>query len=261
MIRKVKKIWQELPQEVIKEIDYINHKPRKLLFDHLPKCGGLSIIYYLKKNYPRRKTYAIKPIDSNFYAELFTKFSTHKRYEYDLICGHGAKRLLEYVSPNCLTMTVFREPIERIISHYFFAKRFPHHYLNKLINEQNLSLEDYAISGISTELKNYYTIRFSELGKEEAEKNPQEAIEKALNFIKKYDLVGTLDNLPNLMKEVEKKANLKYSYNDQERRNVATQRPSPQEISPRIIETIKEVNHLDIILYQKIREIYSQSPI
>lgn len=251
----IKKIWQELLFEVVKEIDYLNHKPKKLLFDHLPKCGGLSLIFYLRKNYLRRKTYAIKSIGNNLYPALFTTLPIQKRYNYDLICGHSAKKLLEYVSPDCLKMTVFREPIERIISHYFYAKRFPNHYLNKIIHENNLGLEDYVNLEITTELKNYYTTRFSELSNEEAEKNPQEAIEKALNFINKYDLVGTLDNLPNFMKKVEEKANLKYSYNDQEKKNVATQRPSPQEISPQIIEIIREANQLDIILYQKIKEI------
>jgi glycosyltransferase involved in cell wall biosynthesis len=49
---------------------------------------------------------------------------------------------------------VLRDPVARITSHYYYAKRYPTHYLYKEITERNMSLADYASARLSDELDN-----------------------------------------------------------------------------------------------------------
>jgi hypothetical protein len=49
---------------------------------------------------------------------------------------------------------MMRDPVDRVISHYYFIKRSSEHPLNRVITERNFSLEDYARFEGSKELKN-----------------------------------------------------------------------------------------------------------
>ena len=51
-------------------------------------------------------------------------------------------------------ITVLRDPVDRIASHYYYAKRYPTHYLHKEITGRNMSLQDYASARLSDELDN-----------------------------------------------------------------------------------------------------------
>ena len=43
------------------------------------------------------------------------------RHKYDLIAGIQAQQLIDYAHPECLKISILREPVDRIISHYYFV--------------------------------------------------------------------------------------------------------------------------------------------
>src|SRR5262249_35250151 len=51
-------------------------------------------------------------------------------------------------------LTVLREPISRIVSHYHYVRRSPGHYLHARVVGRSLDLHGYAESGLSGELEN-----------------------------------------------------------------------------------------------------------
>lgn len=242
-------------QELKKERRYYfsARQPRRILFDHLPKCGGSTLNTYLGKHYPQRRIFSI--IGSNPWASVgeFKGGSEHKRYKYDLIQGHHAKQLIDFVHPDCLKVTVLREPIDRIISHYSYARTRPKHYLYQKIHQSNMSLDNYVTSGISPELRNFYTTHFSGLTIDDAESNPEKAINSALEMVlNTYDIVGSLDNFPAFTERLRDQAGLRYKYQNT-RENVTKGRVSIDDVPMSTISTIEQVNHLDMILYKKIR--------
>jgi len=237
------------------EIQYaINRpKPRKFLFDHLPKCGGSTLKKYLRLQYPKRKIFSIDGRNPPKSVELFKNFSQKKRYSYDLVEGHQAHYLINYIHPDSLKITVLRNPIDRIISHYFHVIRDPQHYLHSKVIEADMNLEEYVTSGISHELQNWYTTRFSGLTIIQAEKEPELSIIKAKeNILNNYNIIGFLDHFSNFMDIISKISNFKINY-DGSKTNTGKNKPRSKDISKSAIEKIKNVNFLDMKLFEEIR--------
>ena len=117
----IAKLMAKIKQEIKREIFsyFSKENPNKILFDHLPKCGGSSLNKYLEMHYPRRRTFSIDGYHPEVSVEKFKNLSKKNRHGYDLVKGHLAHELLDYVHPECLKVTVLREPVDRIISHYY----------------------------------------------------------------------------------------------------------------------------------------------
>jgi sulfotransferase famil protein len=245
-----------LRQDLSKEIRYIApwSRPSRIIFDHQPKCGGLSLSAYLETHYPRRKIFSINGTNPMESISQFKTLPRHKRHGYALVKGHNAIGLLDHVHPKCLKVTILREPVDRIVSHYYYVKQEPLHYLHSTILESGMSLKDYVTSGLSIEFRNWYTTYFSGLTISEAEQAQEEAVAKAVEVaLNSYDLIGFLDNFSAFIKVLKSKACLKYEYRNK-RVNVTQNRPSLENVPQSAIETIKEANRLDIIFYERIKQ-------
>jgi hypothetical protein len=242
-----------------KEFFYAIKKPKKIIFDHIPKCGGSSLTAYLRKYYPTRKIFTISGFSPGLSIDHFKQLSLAERYQYDLIAGHNANLLFDYFDPESLKITILRSPVDRIISHYFFAKRTPHHYLYTTIHQNNISLEDYVKSN-NLELYNLYTTHFSGLTLKNVQSNPEQAIEHALkNLMNRYDIIGFLDDFNLFIKKVCYQAQLKYHY-PKKKLNVTYNRPYRDAIPTGLIQLIENANSFDIILYNKLKEMITTIP-
>lgn len=253
---KMEKIITRSAQELKKEFIYhfSTLKPRKILFDHLPKCGGTSLNSYLESHYPWRKTFSTNGLNPIASVEEFLSFPESKRYRYDLVKGHLANRLIDYVHPKCLKVTMLRDPVDRIISHYYYAKRMPNHYLYPKIHEANMSLEDYIASDLSDELRNWYTTHFSMSTLAEVEQNPEKSIDNAIDaLINKYDIVGFLDEFSFFIDTIRDEAKLQYLYQI-EKKNVTQGRVAIKDVQLSTIKMIERFNQLDIELFRRIKE-------
>ena len=67
------KIKQEIKREIFSYFSKEN--PNKILFDHLPKCGGSSLNKYLEMHYPRRRTFSIDGYHPEVSVEKFKNLS------------------------------------------------------------------------------------------------------------------------------------------------------------------------------------------
>ena len=253
MMPYIKDVTLRMHQGVIRGRYFFSSlKPMKLLFDHLPKCGGSSLVGYLRENYLERKTFQTDYFNPTASVDYFKKLPQWRRHQYDLIIGHLTRELLDYVHPNCLRVTILREPVDRIISHYYYAKRTPEHYLYPRILASNMSLEDYATSRLSDELKNWYTCHFSGLTLDEAERNPELSITKAFEVLtKRYDIIGFVNDYSSFISVLSSQANLTCGNNNR-RVNESHDRPNIGDIGKSTMAKIEQVNCLDVFLYNKI---------
>ncbi len=257
MVGLIQKAVVRAVKEPARELLYFSSasRPQKILFDHLPKCGGTSLNAYLQAHYPRRKTFSTKGYNSMESVDKFKNLPEADRHGYDYVKGHMAHELLDWAHPESLKVTLFRDPVERIISHYYYARTTTTHYLHSRICTLGISLEHYiSHDGMSVELRNWYTTHFSGMTVKEAENDPKEAVSRALNAVlNRYDLVGFLDDFSSFAEKLRAQANLRYPYQDQ-RLNVTADRPPRDSIESFTIRKIERVNFLDVRFYNTLRD-------
>jgi hypothetical protein len=74
-----------------------------------------------------------------------------------MIKGHMAFGIHEAMPQPSTYITVLRDPVARVVSHYHYVLRHPEHYLYDAVVGASMSLGDYATSGLSVELENGQT--------------------------------------------------------------------------------------------------------
>lgn len=227
---------------------------RKLLFEHVPKCGGTSMSDYLRRHYPARMTYDIygrRPHE----LQTFMGLPEPERHAYELILGHGVNPLLDHCDPGMVAVTILREPVARIVSHYYFVKATPGHYLHKQVMAEQMTLSDYAASGISPELRNDMVCRFLNVTPDEAAADPEGSVDAAWNALQeRYDVVGVLERLAPAMEAIRLAAGLSSRWKDR-RINRTKGRVPIEKITADDRRVIEAHNALDIELYRRVEAV------
>jgi hypothetical protein len=227
--------------------------PRRVLFDHLPKCGGTTVTRYLYEQYPAHEIFQIdgrQPLKS---VETFLAKTPTERAKYRLIAGHLAHELLDALPTDLVSITILRNPVDRVISHYFYVLQDKGHYLHRSVKEQSIDLLTYVNSG-NAELNDWYTVHFTGLTKVEARELGDEAVKQALQTIRdRYDVVGMLDQIETCMQKIKTIAGFRADFGGYHL-NKTESRPALEEIDEDVISAIQANNTLDLKLYHLLRE-------
>jgi hypothetical protein len=189
-------------------------------------------------------------------ADTFKSLSLEQRMKYRVIVGHTAfyLRLHEYMSQPCTYITIIREPIDRIISHYYFVIQTPHHYLHKKVVSQNMSLKDYVLANLSPELDNGQTkLLATDDGMVKYGQYTEELLEIAKdNILKYFSVIGVLDRFDAFLMLLRRTFGWEISHYVKE--NVTINRPNKNELAEDTLSVLEEHNQLDIRLYKFVRE-------
>ena len=258
MINKIKKRVYKIRHEAREELKYLMSKQKPIVFDHIPKCGGSTVNRFLTGAFPKKYSYGISGVNSKESVEEFKKLPSKIRFKTKLVYGHLANELLDFAHPESIRAVVLREPIDRIISHYYFVKRTKEHYLYKKIHEENVQLEEYCYHdfncyhNIDGELQNFYVTHFTGLSISEVEKNPEKAIELAFtNIVNQYHIIGFQDDIPSFIRDLESITNINAKFNN-EFINQTQNRKTTKEVNQNTLDKISKNNSLDIELYAKL---------
>jgi hypothetical protein len=151
-----------------------------------------------------------------------------------------------------VAVTILREPVARIVSHYYFVKATPGHYLHDRVMREQMTLRDYAASDISTELRNDMVCRFLGVTPDEAEADPEGSVDAAWDVLQsRYDVVGVLERLAPAMEAIRVAAGLSNRWKDR-RINRTKGRMPIEKVTAEDRRVIEAHNALDIELYRRV---------
>jgi hypothetical protein len=127
-----------------------------LFFIHIPKTAGTTLGGILVQHYGRDRVFACHPDRAivGYTAEDFLSFPAEKRNNFQLVRGHFGYGLHEDYQEPYKYITILRDPVDRVISHYYYVLKRTDHYLHKKVTSENISLKDYVTSGLTGEMDN-----------------------------------------------------------------------------------------------------------
>ncbi|WP_332694854.1 sulfotransferase family 2 domain-containing protein [Halalkalibacter lacteus] len=222
-------------------MDKINHLPnpnkQMLIHLHMPKTGGTTLKKIINKNYNTNKihdVYVDRP-QLPITLEKLTNKQVH------CIQGHFPFGIHEYFNRKATYITMLRDPIDRIISEYYFIRSIPWHNLHKKVKE--MSLEEYQNSPTKCNLQTQFILG-EKFRKELSNKDLQTAKKILIEHFSVVGITEMFDESIFLMKEILGWQNIFYK-----KANVTKNRLTKKEIPPKVIQQISKNNEFDLQLY------------
>ena len=224
---------------------------QSLIFLHVPKAAGSTFYKIIERQYKPNSIFSIDGQRVRESIDEFKKLPVAQREEIRVLKGHMYFGLHELLPQPSTYITILRDPVERIISHYYYVLRSPNHYLYNKVTSQHMSLKDYVCSGISTELDNGQTRLLS--GLEQTVFGWEECSTKVLELAKQniknhFAVVGLSERFDETLILLQKAFAYKIPFYVQE--NVTKNRPLKENISQDTLKFIEKYNELDIELYK-----------
>lgn len=231
---------------------------KSVIFLHLPKTGGTSLRNILNREYAentRLLIYTYPHFPKKDGIVKLQKLSNDKRAKLELIYGHFAFGIHEYLPQESTYITFLRDPVDRIISHFYFVKK--RNIKAHVGNMKGNTLEEYLNKGLDYELNNGMTRLLccdDKIQKNSTITRSDLEIAKT-NLDKHFSFVGILDEFRNGLLILSNLLNWEKDLVFV-KTNV-TRHPSKEEIPKYVIKKIMKMNELDMELYQYARKKYS----
>ena len=228
-----------------------------VIFLHIPKAAGTTLRDILYRQYEKEYIYELDGQNFLQSQEDSKHLNAKEKDKIRLLMGHMYFGLHEFVSSPSSYITMLRDPIEKVISYYYFVSKLTAHPDYKLIKSQNVSLKKYCtmnkpnMCNAQTRFlagENFSQVNNEPIMLEQAKKNLQEY----------FSLVGITERFDEsliLMKQKLGWNSNPYYY----RRNTnKTNSYAKLRIQEDTLATIREYNQLDIELYKYAYELFER---
>jgi hypothetical protein len=232
-----------------------NAEESSVIFLHIPKAAGTTLHRIIEQQYEPNTIFTIHEgktiID-------FKNLSEAQRARIRVLKGHLYFGLHEFLPRPSTYITMVRDPIERVISHYYFELRTPSHELYKKIKSQNMSLEDFVRSGVCLHLDNGQTRLLSTtgagIGYGQCSNELLESAKK--NLREHFAVVGLVERFDETLILLKRKFKWKMPFYIKQ--NVTKQRPLKENIPKDTLKLIESYNQLDIELYKYTQKLFEE---
>ena len=167
-------------------------------------------------------------------------------------------------------ITVLRDPVDRVISSYYYIRRTPGIPVSKAILEGGLSLEDYVRSGLGLDPHNYQTRILAGLPELDATwERTREVLAKPIdssalerakeNLDLHFEVVGLTEAFDEFLALCALRLGWRPSSLVYDRRNVTGDRPELSAVPASTIELIRDSNRLDQALYDHAKRLFERA--
>lgn len=111
----------------------------KIIFNHTPKAGGTSLHYFFQDLFGPDKVYRVNvrvPTEEIYTIEKMTE---EEKQRYQIFQGHFKYGNHKFFSQPCLYIGIVRNPIDRIISNYYYLHRRGEEERKQKVQQQTLT--------------------------------------------------------------------------------------------------------------------------
>ena len=228
-----------------------------LIFLHMFKAGGTSLRKFIRDQYPR--SHAVEVNGSIADLQAWQSRDERERHDVDLLLGHQYFGNHTFLREGASYITVLRDPIERVVSFYYYVLRMPDHYLYRYGFSPDMSLRDMYEQTNCIELDNLqvrmlnWQPEYPPLKGSVDEAMFDVACEN-LWYIHDHGFVGVIERMPQFLRLLE--TELDWDASAMTRSNATKDRPAVDAIDPRAIELVREWNQFDLRLHELAEELF-----
>lgn len=217
---------------------------KNIVFMHIPKNGGTTLDSILDKNFDKQDIFNVKVINNN---ELnisdLLKLGKEELDKIKLLKGHVPFGIHNKLNKDYKYITLLRNPVERIISFYYYVLSLPNHRLHLTVKKQNMSLYDFTTQINQGDVNNAQIRVISGI-----EDTTENMLAKALeNIEKNFSFVGLVERYDESLVLLQELYKFKIPY--YRSLNKTPKRAKLNKIDVKTLEAIKTLNHGDIDLY------------
>lgn len=232
--------------------------PRPLIFLHIPKAAGSSLQEWVVRHFPGGKAFRFLGDQQTW--NKFAELPVEERARFDVLLGHVNFGVHELLPDAATYITMLRDPVDRVVSHYYYVLSTPTHYLHKKVAGRGYTLLEFALTRVSHELDNDQ-VRW--LTSRQHDEIPVGGIERRILDEAKWNLehgvaaIGLMERYSESLRCFEKA----FAWDHipiHTARNVNSDRPPLSEIQAEAIEAIREVNRYDVELYEFAQALFEE---
>ncbi|TAN51416.1 MAG: hypothetical protein EPN21_06675, partial [Methylococcaceae bacterium] len=173
-----------------------------LVFTHIPRTGGTTI-----RNVISNK------MNKNLFVDSFSEFSFLNDKElngYDFIATHCGYGVINRINRDNKKIILLRDPVERIVSQYFYLRELENNvsysspYAKKLSLQEFICLDNPSVQISMNNTQVWHLIEDKNIffRKKYMNYSDSNLLDKALSHLSTYDFIGFTHNLPSVLNKV-----------------------------------------------------------
>ena len=235
-----------------------------VIFLHIPKTAGTSLRHIVQSQFQPHNVFEFynlktQPPKVRKGIEKYHSLSETRKKAIKFVSGHVGFGLHEFLHRPCTYITVLRDPVERVISYYYFLRRNQ----NSIVEDKNLPEFVQTFSGVHNSMTCYLSGLTLKAQLQHPNFDPtwqfdRQTLETAReNLDLHFKVVGFVDKFDEtciLLKRI-----LGWNLAFYEKKNVAKRQNAIDSISQETLQLIREHNELDLQLYDYARTKFAEA--
>lgn len=221
-----------------------NGAAETIIFLHLPKTAGTTLNRLIEWEYPLREMYSVDPVLYEWSAARLRKLSERRLRTTRMFKGHMLFGLHEVLPQPATYITVLRDPVERVLSAFYFMRSYKLHPLYWKLRNEKWTVEEFAqrYPRDNVQCKIIANAHYHA-------SCTQEVLDRAIEHLNKhFSVVGLSERFEESLALM--KLRFGWQLKSYSSFNVTRARPKKGDLPQAILDLIAEKNRFDVELYQ-----------
>ena len=234
---------------------------RTLISIHIHKTAGRTFRQILERHFSQDSLFHTYGRDVPTTMEELAALPDAEKQKIRCLYGHLPFGVHEHLPQESTYITMLRDPVQRVISHYYDTLRRPNSEIHTRVVASDMSLEEYATSGISSEIENGQVRILCGIQEMDSIYGHSAVTDAALeaaktNLVNHFAAFGLTEQFAESMLLYREVLgwNRLYSHN----LHVDTAEPDKADVPTKTVEAIVARNRLDIELYEFALSIFQE---
>jgi Sulfotransferase family len=224
-----------------------------VIFIHIPKAAGTTVNRLIEREYPLFEIFSVDPVFSNWSRRHLWSLPPERLKRFRIFKGHMPFGLHKILPQPATYFAVFRDPISRVISAFYFMRNYTLHPQYWKFRRLNWQLEDFVRNSPRDNVQTKMVA-----GAPYEEPCTPEIFEQAKHNLRNhFSVVGLSERFEDSLALM--KIRYGWKLDSYHSFNITRSRPRKRELPQAILDLITDKNSFDIALYQLASELFQKS--